>query len=731
MNEQRSHRARVGGWCRWTLVPALLAAAAPAVAPASPGGSARSAAAASGARSNTTQAGESRGVLLVTIDTLRRDALGAYGGPATTPNLDSLAASGARFSQAVAHAVLTLPSHTSIMTGLDPSRHGVHDNVGFRASETLYTWAERLQEAGFATGAFVGAFPLDSQFGLSQGFEVYDDYYGSVASSPFRMIERPGDEVVAAARRWIRRQRGDWFAWVHVYDPHAPYTPPAPYDERHPDAPYVGEIEFVDASLAPLLGDASRRGAMVIVTADHGESLGEHGEETHGVFAYEATLAVPLIVAGLPGIRPGSVISERVAHEDLLPTVLDALGLPADGTEGRSLLPLLRGQEFAADRYVYFESLSPNLARNWAPLRGVYDGPWKFIDLPLPELYRVAEDPGETRNLADGEAVTLARLKRLLDDHLAGAGGPETRVTEDPATLRRLRALGYVGSGGGPRADGAREYGPDDDPKNLMVLDHAVQEAVVAAERGDLDAALAQLEEVLRQRPDFVDALSVWATIENGRGHTEQVIERLSAAVEQPWATPKLRSKLGLYLMEAGRYDEAASVLEGALARQPDNLEVLTLLATVHARAGRDGEAERLLEHALAVDPTYVPLYVNRGTLRLERGRFEQAAADFREAIRYDPRSSEAHNGLGVAYWQSGRQEQAIEEWRTAISLNDNNLDALRNLGINLVRLNRFAEGVEVLDKLIAATPEPLWERYQIPQIRTMVARIKRDQGIR
>ncbi len=668
-------------------------------------------------------------VLLVTIDTLRADALGVTGGAAQTPAIDALAARGVRFDQAVAHAVMTLPSHTSILSGLDPSRHGVHDNTGFRVADAIDTWAERLGAAGYATGAFVGAFPLDSQFGLAQGFDVYDDFYGSLDSGSFRMVERPADAVVSIARRWIRRQRGTWFAWVHVYDPHAPYLPPPPFDERYAADAYAGEVAFTDSALAPLLQDAENRGALVVLTSDHGEALGDHGELTHGIFAYASTLRVPLIMAGIPGVAAGSVVGDRVSHADILPTVLEALGLARDGTEGAALLGRLQGGPAAdPDGVVYFESLGPSLTRSWAPLRGLFQGRWKYIDLPLPELYDVDADPVEASDLIEAEAAQVAAMRAALEKHLQAGGGPARPLAEDPETLRRLRALGYVG---GSSSGIAREtYGPEDDPKALIRFDNELQDAILAAEEGDFAGALARAESVLAERPDYGAAYLLHANFQHALGNTAAAVDRLSAAAAQSWSTPALWQKLAFYLNEIGRFDEARTLLEDTLAEEPTNVDALILLGTVHGAAGRAVEARAAFDRAAELDPTYTSLHLNMGVLLLDSGLVADAESSLQRALQYDPTSSEAHHLLGVVAFQSGRPEEALEHWRTSVSLSETNFEAMRALGIELVRMNRFAEAVEVLDRLVDTVPERLHGEFQIPQLRDMVARIKQDQGL-
>jgi arylsulfatase A-like enzyme len=311
-------------------------------------------------------------VLLITIDTLRADALGCYGNAeAATPWIDRLAAAGVRFEHAHAQNVVTLPSHANILSGRYPVDHGVHDNSGFRFPQGTDSLASLLRSAGYATGAFVSAFPLDSRFGLDRGFDAYDDQLGDPeARTAFLMPERPGARTVERAMAWRQAHAGQrTFTWLHLYEPHFPYSPPEPYRSRYAKSPYHGEVAYADSLLAPLLepllaaGSAGR--TLIVLTADHGEGLGEHGEKTHGIFAYESTLRVPLVLFA-PRLFGARTIDDLVRHVDILPTLLDALGMtPPEGLAGRSLLPLAAGRTLAAASS-YFEALSSSVNRGWA-----------------------------------------------------------------------------------------------------------------------------------------------------------------------------------------------------------------------------------------------------------------------------------------------------------------------------------------------------------------------------
>lgn len=663
-------------------------------------------------------------ILLVTIDTLRWDAVGSYGsGRVATPALDALASRGVRFDYAVAHATLTLPSHSSILTGLDPSRHGVQDNSGFRLPAEIDTVAERLAASGYETGAFVAAFPLDSQFGLAQGFDVYDDSYDAGAYSEFQMVERPAGEVVLPARRWLRSRPGRWFAWVHVYDPHAPYAPPEPYAGRYPDDLYAGEVASTDAALAPLLEEALQGGALVIVTSDHGEGQGDHGELRHGVFAYESTLRVPLLMAWRDVLPAGQVVRGRVRHVDLVPTICEMARLACGGLDGSSLVAAARTGT-ASPGPSYFEALSPMLTRGWAPLRGIYVDDWKFIDVPIPELYDMRTDAAEARNLAGSERDRVATLRQALERHLEEAGDPAAAVgAESEETLRRLSALGYLGGSSG--APQRTDWGPADDPKNLIGLDALMQEAVQLAAGGDVDRAAGMFRRILEDRPDFIRVHALLAGLEARRGNLDAAIGQLDRALRAGIQAPYLLTRLGMYLRDAGRFDEAAEVLEESLRGEPENLLTINLLATVEGARGRLEEALHLIDIGLDLDPSYALLYANRGTVFLSQGRDEEARQQFETALTHDPRLADAHNGLGVLAARAGDLEQALQNWRSAVSIDPGQFDAMYNLAQTLLKLRRLGEAIPVMETFVRTAPPSRYAR-NIEQFRQVLRDLQR-----
>jgi tetratricopeptide (TPR) repeat protein len=618
-------------------------------------------------------------VLLVTIDTLRADALGAYGNrDAETPWTDRLAGAGVRFDAARAHNVTTLPSHANILSGRYPFDHGVRDNSGFRFPLGMDTLATLLAARGYRTGAFVSAFPLASRFGLRRGFDVYDDaFVGARTRTAFLLDERPGADTVVLARRWIEAQAGQPFlCWVHLFEPHFPYEPPEPFATRFRGDPYHGEVAAADAALGPLLDPILATGksgrTLVVLTADHGESLGEHGEATHGIFAYEATLRVPLVLYQPRLFRP-RVVTDPVRHVDLLPTILDALTLPVpEGLPGASLLPLVAGASPQPDAS-YFEALSGQLNRGWAPLHGVVHDRTKYVDLPIPELYDLGSDPAEARNLAPSQPPQLEAMRtRLVPFRAADRGTAPGR--ESAEVRERLRSLGYLTAGPGP-AKG--RYTEDDDPKRLIDIDALLQQVESLYSRGDLAAALERCRELVGRRPGMAVSLLSLAHLEREAGNLTAAVSALERALAVNPGDSTTLALLGAYLTQAGRPGDAASLLAGP-AREPEpDPEVLRSLALALARVGRGREAAATLARGREIDPQNVQLLVDLGTVRLMAGETGPAREAFEGALALNPGVARAHSSLGFVDAQAGRVGPALEHLKEALALDPRECETL------------------------------------------------------
>ena len=645
-------------------------------------------------------------VLLITVDTLRADALGAYGNHAVaTPWIDRLAAGGARFTQARASAVVTLPSHATILSGFYPFRHGVRENAGFRFPPQVETLATRLRARSYRTGAFVSAFPLDARFGLTRGFDVYDDRFSKNETAvAFRVPERRGADTVAAALEWIGHDpAAPWFAWVHVYEPHFPYAPPEPYASRYRGAPYLGEVAAVDAALGPLLQpilDATtRRDSLIVLTADHGESLGEHGEMTHGLFAYDATLRVPLILYE-PHRLGSRVVAEPARHVDILPTILDAIdGTAPAGLDGRSLLPSAAGT-VAAPAAGYFESLSASINRGWAPLYGVTRGSLKYIDLPIPELYDTVADPAETHDLIASRPAEARELERLLSTIKTGQRGPSPS-RENADTRERLRSLGYL-TGAAP----AKTHFTDaDDPKRLVDIDHQIEEVVSRYQRGDLRGAIALGEQLVQRRPDMPISLVHLAFLYNQAGEHPRAAAAIRRALALNPAANDVAALAGAYLTEAGRAADTVTLLAPYTRAADPDVDVLIAYGVALATVGKPGDALDVFTRAHAADPTSGLPLLDAGTVFLMGGDGDRAAKSFTEALAIDPSLARAHNGLGVIDAERKNYDSALAHWRRAVELDPHDFQTFFNLGDLLIKIGRPAEARSYWERYLAEAP--------------------------
>ncbi|MCJ7679898.1 MAG: sulfatase, partial [Candidatus Aminicenantes bacterium] len=413
-------------------------------------------------------------ILLITVDTLRTDHVGVYSDlNVKTPHMDALAARSSVFRWAFAHNPMTLPSHANIMTGTTPLYHGISENTGFKLENRFLTMAEWFKDQSYSTGAFIGAFPLDKQFGLDQGFDLYEDDLGVQQVYKSTFVERPASDVIAMAINWIEGQENKWFSFIHLFDAHEPYAPPAPYDEMYADNPYAGEVAFIDRQLGNLFDYLESKKMMdntiIILTADHGEAFGEKGEWEHGYFAYNVTIHIPLMIY-VPGGKSGWV-EENAAHIDLFPTVCDLLGKNSpDHLQGESLVPFMNGTARRTTP-IYFESMTPHFVTGLAPLSGFIQGSDKFIDLPIPEFYSIHDDWTENNNLANKANIkdlseSLQRLREKFTYHESGV-----RTGVDAKTLAKLKSLGYVSGGVRPEK---KTYTKKDDPKTLAPVENII-----------------------------------------------------------------------------------------------------------------------------------------------------------------------------------------------------------------------------------------------------------------
>jgi arylsulfatase A-like enzyme/Tfp pilus assembly protein PilF len=598
-------------------------------------------------------------VVLITIDTLRADHVGCYGyKQIKTPNIDGLAADGARFERAFAVVPVTLPSHTSMLTGTYPMLSGMHDFSGNKLSPLQPTLASVLKQAGYQTGAVIAAAVLDSRFGLNQGFDFYYDHFdfNRLDEANLDQMERPGNVVADVALDWLaKNSQNKFFLWMHLYDPHFPYRPPEPYSREYAAQPYDGEIAFADEQVGRLLRFLKEKGiyrnTVIVLCGDHGESLGEHGEKTHGFFIYNATMHVPLIIR-LPENAAARVVADPVSLVDLMPTVLGAVGLEIPSqVQGRSLLPQLRDvrdhddlhrddlhhdDQAGRDRVLYGETYLPRLHFNWSELRGSESTKYHFIDAPRPELYDLAKDPGEVRNLfTEKKAVSeemRAKLAGMIRDYSAGKELAE-KTGLDPDLMERLKALGYAGfSGGGDPTISSRNL---PDPKDRIATYELISDAIADSQHGRFQEAIDNLKNVVKTEPNSVPA------------HYLQ----------------------GLDYYRLKMYPQAVDELEKTVQLSPDYALAVFNLGMAQAHAGQIDAAIATLQRTLQLDATNFEAAYNLGVAFLQKKQLEPAAEAFRQSVTINPELARGHRALGETLLYQNKLDDAIAELRRAVEL--------------------------------------------------------------
>lgn len=704
-------------------------------------------------------------VLLISIDTLRSDHLPAYGyGGVETPALDAFREDAILFERAYSHTPLTLPSHATLLSGVLPTVHQVRDNGGYKVDTSRHPWLPSLLgEAGYATGAAVSAFVLGPETGMGTGFDLYDAGSEQERAESAR-AQLPGGRAARAAVEWIRGQGENPFLYfLHLYEPHTPYEPPEPFATRYRDRPYDGEIAAADAILGGLFEELKRLGvydrAVILVLSDHGEGLGDHGEEEHGLFLYRETLQVPLLLK-LPGARRGGTsVAAPAQLLDVAPTVLRLAGLPVpDGLEGKSLLELEGGGAEEPARRIYAETFYPRLHFGWSDLASLIEDRFHYIHGPAPELFDLAADPAETRDRLPAERRVYAALRQALE-------GYDRRLAEpghvDAETARQLRALGYSGrpslSAEGPL--------PDPRQRRHVIRDFEAAQQAVSQARYEEGAEI--VRRVLREEPRMLDAWVFLGICSDRLGRGEEALAAYREALEISGGAPEyalevgrqlfklgrpeealrhaalgeeadpaearglmaavaltrrdtdealrllraggrvgasFRRDLGLALAESGRTQEALEVLAPAGGSPADPASLNTLALTL-SEAGRQREAAEVLRSLLATAPDNARAHELLGMISLRQGDARQARLHLDRALAIDRGRPAAWNTLGVALYELEGPEAALAAWRQALALDATQYDALLNIGLVTARAGRTGEAREALRRFVATAP--------------------------
>ena len=655
-----------------------------------------------------------RNLLLVSLDTVRADHVGSYRyAGARTPRIDALANAGLRFEHATTVVPLTLPAHSSLMTGTFPGWHGVRDNGGFYLDDDQLTLAEMLRERGFRTGGFVGAFVLDRRWGISQGFDRYFDDFDLDKyenASMMDTIQRPGGEVVDHALEWLKADATQpFFAWVHLYDAHTPYEAPEPYRSRFPrtrDGAYDAEISSADAQVGRLvdaLRDAGRLDdTLIVVVGDHGEMLGEHGEPTHGFFIYEGATRIPLVISG-PGV-PAAVISDQVRIVDVAPTALSLLGVPVPKpVQGADLMPLARGQHLGL--IAHSESWYPRYHYGWSELRAIQDGRFKLIRAPRPELYDLATDPREERDQAQAAAARLDLFGRALDEFeskTARAGAPQGPRAIDSETEERLAALGYVAGS----VSLQRMAGPArGDPKDKIGLYNLMKEAAALSSENRIDDAIATVRQALDQDPEIVEGYMLLGNFYQKLKRPEDAIAAYRDALARDSEHQNALFSLALAYKDEGRLDEARVGFERARELDPRNGKVLWQLADLWMRKRDFARAEAIIADALERKVDEHRLLLKLAESRIEAQRFDEAEQALKTALEKKPDLAVAHFDLGLAYEGQGQTAKAIESYERELASNPKAYRAAFNAAKLLQRAGRAQEAIAHYRKTVEIDP--------------------------
>lgn len=650
-------------------------------------------------------------ILLITIDTIRPDYVSCYGGSNSTPNIDSIAKNGILFENTYSSVPLTFPSHTSILSGLFPSSHGMHNNGLEILSKPDILIGSQLKKQGYRTGAVVSSFVLDRKFGLEKSFDVYDD---SMERKPGLFsnfeVERPGNEVSKQGIKILESfPSSPWFLWLHYYDPHTPHNPPSPY------VGYGGEIQFVDSQIGKVfdwLKTNNRNQNLVIaIIGDHGESLGEHGEETHGFFTYNSTLRIPFVLT-FPGAPANIHINENTAAVDLVPTLLDLIGVSDPiHRDGESILPFLNGVK--RDRDIYFESRYPELF-GWNGLQGLVRNDWKLISTTRSELYNLKNDPKEKQNLFSQNQNISAKLKEELSVRYAKLNEPQ-QAAPDAETLEKLRSLGYVGTTNLKSQKGTA------DPKDKIEIWAKYEKATLLKEVSK-EETLKLLEELNREEPQNNFFRIALASHYRENKKFDLALALLKEAVRIDPTDESAYQNLALTYKDLRNYPEALKAQQASLAIAPDRSDAQGFLGMLLVDTGRFEEAQSQFVKVLKSDPNNAVAWNNYGNALRETGKFEEAKKAYQESIRLSPNYAYPLNGLATILIREDRTADAIPYLEKAIDLDPTFVEVYLNLGIAFHTLGQTDKARTLYKSFLKLSPE--WMQEERKNAQTLLNQI-------
>ena len=641
-----------------------------------------------------------KNILLITIDTLRYDRLSIYDDKfVKTPNIDELAKKGAVFERAFAHTPITLPSHTNILTGTTPLYHGISDNNRFRLDDKFLTLAEHLKKNGYKTAAFTASFILNEYFKLNQGFDLY--------SGPEKSNELIAEEIIKPSVKWIKENKGPWFLWIHVWDPHTPYSPPEPFKTRFSSDLYSGEVAYTDSQLGVLFNYLENARLMkdtsIIITGDHGEALGDHGEREHGYFAYNETIHIPLII--YDHSLKSSRVKKNVSHIDIFPTICDLAGVTTPGhIQGNTLMPLMKGGKWEEET-IYFEAKLAYLSKGWAPLDGFIKKDLKFINLPIKELYNLKKDFSEKRNIISG--VTISELFRTLNPLISKLTGSNKELSNkkiDPRALKKLKTFGYLT---GVVQEKKTIFSKEDDLKVMLPIQLKLTDARALEKKGEYREALKLFMEVKNQKPDNISTYVNMAELYHKINRIKEGLDVLEEGLLKSPSNLELILRKGILLIVSNKLSEGEATLQKVLEKDPDKGEAWNYLGISFFKRGFLDKALEAYRKSEKIDNTSAILFNNMGTLFLRKylqkkdpGFHENAVLNFKKALSLNSRLPSALNGLGAAYRFFGDKEKAIKYWKEAVRNKPDFIEVYFNLGITLMETGDRVEARKYLEIL-------------------------------
>ncbi len=651
-------------------------------------------------------------VILLTLDTLRADHLSCYdAGRVQTPHLDALASAGTLFETCISQTPLTLPAHTTILSGTYPLYHQVRDNGGFLVPDKLELISETLQRQRFATAGFIAAYVLHSKWGINQGFDHFNDNFDltQYQSISLGKVQKRADEVLAEAQSWLR-ENGDkrFFSWIHLYDPHTPYEPPPPFRQQYRGHPYRGEVAYMDSELGKFFAFLKQSklwdNTIIIVCGDHGESFGEHREQGHGFFIYESTVRVPLIIRA-PRSFPVKRVERIVQLVDVAPTILAMLDIaPPAQIQGRSLLRLLLGRSETGFDSAYTETYYPRLHFGWSELTALYSGKWKYIRAPRAELYDLAADPGETQNLDLRQSVTARRQRRSLDEFQQRQGklalAPSGTGTLDREAMAKLAALGYITTS----VDTSQKTDLID-PKEKIDLYNSLDTVKQLMGKDRLDEAVARVESIIASDGDMVDAHMMLGNLLFRQRKFRPALAAFREVLERRPDYNFAMLNVLYSLKELGEWRQCLREIEQFQAIFPDDPALFYEAGEAHIGLRQFEPARAALQKSLDIDPANARTWKKLGELYFLQGDYEQAAGHIRKGIEISPQQRKSHFDLAVIDETRDHAAAAEANYRRELEINPKNFMASYNLAELLRKGGRADEALEFYRATIQSNP--------------------------